>query len=236
MGDVPITVFLMPVIAVGVVLFLLWQRRNALAAAKTMHQDFLLGTLAPRLGLQLTSGDPSANLMLPPHNAVGTRIAPDKPYEWNVRMQGAPRGRPVDVLYFHRREVERGFAESKYTYYDDAYVGVQLRVAVPDFEVVSKSSTLGAIARRHPLPVQTFGDPGLDREFALATNDARVGPCVAPFLGRFDPNLRGYGVHLECSGGWLRFRADGKHVSGVMYFVTSIVPALEEIADRLEQP
>lgn len=236
MGDVPIIVFLAPVAALAFVGFMMWQRRGALASAHERYKGFVLGTLAQQLGLQLTSGDPSANLMLPEHNAVGTRIAPDKPYEWNVRMQGAPRGRPVDLLYFHRRELERGFAEAKYTYYDDAYVGVQLRAAVPDFEVVSKASTLGAISRRHPLPVQSFGDPTLDREFAIATSDARVAPAVAPFLTGFDPGLRGYGVHLECSGGWLRFRADAKHVSGVMYFVASIVPALEQIADRLEQP
>src|SRR5690606_24041949 len=116
----------------------------------------------------------------------------------------------------HRRERQSGVLEVKYTYYDDAYVGVQLRAQCPDLEVTSNRSSLGAIARRHPLPVQRFGDPVLDGEFTLSTQAPSVAAKIAPFLTRFDSGLRGYGVHLEVSGGWLRFRADGKHVSGVM--------------------
>lgn len=235
MEDFPIQVLLIPVIGIALVLVLKLRGRKQVAAAHETYAGFVLGTLAPNLGLQLTSGNPIHNLMVPPHNAEGTNISPNKPYEWNVRMQGAPRGRPVDVLYFHRRELQRDFAEAIYTYYDDAYIAVQLRVAIPDFEVVSKASSLGAIARKHPLPVQGFGNPALDGEFVLGTSDPRVGPTIAPFLTSFDGALRAYGVHLECSGGWLRFRADGQHVSGVMYFVAAIVPALEQIADHLER-
>ena len=229
-------VYLMPILAIALVVGMMVMQRMRLAQAGQTYSQFVLGTLAPRLGLSLVQGDPAANLMLPPHNTVGTRISDDQPYEWHVRMQGAPRGRPVEVLYFHRRERQSGFVEVKFTYYDDAYVGVQLRAPVPDFEVVSNKSSLGPISRRHPFPAQRFGDPVLDGEFTVASQDPAVAAKVAPFLQRFDPNLRAYGVHLEASGGWLRFRADGKHVSGVMYFVEQMVPQLEQIAERLEQP
>ncbi|UJR87314.1 MULTISPECIES: hypothetical protein [Sandaracinus] len=228
--------YLIPLVAlVAVVAFMVLQRQRLAQAGQT-YAPFELSKLAPRLGLQIVNGDPGANIMLAPHNTVGTRISDDKPYEWNVRLQGSPRGRPVDFLYYHRRERQTGLVEIKYTYYDDAFIAVQLRPGAPEFELVSNQSSLGAISRRHPWPVQRSGDPNVGREFTIAANDPSVGAKLAPFLSRFDPALRAYGIHLESHGGWLRFRADGKHTSGNFYFIEQIVPALEQIADRLEQP
>jgi len=224
--------YLVIVLVVSVGFFL--YRKKQLAAAQETYARFQIGPLAQSLGLRVVHGDPTANLMLAPHNTQGTRIADDQPYEWHVRLQGEPRGRPVEVLYFHRRERKTGVVEVTFTYYDEAYVAVALRGAVPDFEVVSKKSSLGAIDRKQALPPRPFGDPELDQEFTLATNDPNVGRKLRRGLLAFDPGLRGYGVHLDCREGCLRFRAGRNHVSGVMYFVDSIIPTLEGMAAELE--
>lgn len=234
MGELSIASYLVPVLGLGAAAAALLYNRARLAQAKDRYASFTLGVLAPRLGLSLVSGDPSANLMLPPHNAEGTRVRDDKPYEWDVRMQGAPRGRGVDVRYFHRRERETGLLEVRFKYFDDAFVAVEIRGDVPRFEVVSKQSSLGPIARRMPLPVASFGDPALDTELTLATSHPEVAATIAPVVARFDPALRGYGIHLEACDGWLRMRADAQHASGVLYFVEHIVPLLEELAAALD--
>lgn len=227
-----IGVFLGPVVALVAVVVVVVSRKQALGAAQANYAHFALGPLSQRLGLTLVSGDPAANLMLPPHNTHGTDVLSDGPYLWNVVLQGAPRGRPVDVVYFHERTAVRELGKVRYTYRDLGYVGVQLARPVPDFEVVSRRSSLGALSRKLPLPEQNFGPAG--GEFQFATNVPAMGPLVASHVARFEAPLRAYGVHLVCAEGQLRFYADRNHVSGVLYFVESIIPVLEQLAAGLE--
>lgn len=235
MGELPLVPFLVPVLGLGAAVIALLYNRARVAQARDLYAAFTLRELASRLGLEIASGDPGANLLLPPHLAEGTRVRDDRPYEWNVRLLGAPRGRGIDIVSFHRRERATGLFEVSYRTFDETYVAVEIRGDVPRFEIVSNQSSLGPIARRLPLPAAPLGDPALDAELSSSAEKPGVAALIAPTLRRFDPALRAYGIHLEAGGGWLRMRADARHASGVLHHVEHIVPLLEELAERLDE-
>jgi hypothetical protein len=116
------------------------------------------------------------------------------------------------------------------------HIGVELRFPLPELEIISQRSSLGMMRRELTLPaVRCASDPALDRELVFASHHPNLLAAIAPMLSTLDPALRGYGVHLVCSRGWLRFVCDRAHVSGTMYFVDALVPFLEQMADRLEE-
>jgi hypothetical protein len=79
--------------------------RTAGAAAAAQWQAYAVAALSSRLGLRIVSGSPQDNLMVPPPELSGG-LRPGQKYERTIRLEGAPRGRNVEILDHHRRELE----------------------------------------------------------------------------------------------------------------------------------
>lgn len=216
--------------------WMLLRFRTSGAAAAAQWSAYTVGALASRLGLRVVSGALEDNLMVPPTQLFGGLRDGEK-YERTIRLEGAPRGRTVEILDHHRRELERLGLLSRtleQRTWHQMHIGVQLRWEMPELEIISQRSSLGMMQRELVVPLVRASDPALDREFVFASREPRLLAAIAPMLSTLDPALRGYGVHLVCSRGWLRLVCDRNHVSGTMYFVDALVPFLEQMADRLE--
>lgn len=206
------------------------------ASTPTGHAQYTAGAIAERLRLEITSGEASDDLMMLPARLV---VVPARGAreERSVRLQGAPRGRLIEVLDHLRKENEpESWLGGTFTLrtWERMHVGAQLRIVVPELEIASRRSTLQPIERQLALPPTSSGEPALDGEFVFATTDARAAIAAAPILSQLDPALRAFGIHLVCADGWLRFVFDRGRFGGSLYFAEQLVWALEHVADRIE--
>ncbi len=207
-------------------------RRASMQAALGQYAGFVLSELAPRLGLRIVVGDPEANLLLPPQ-AMNREEYVDGRFEWHVRLDGAPRGRPVIVEHHEVREVDQRFTETRYCYRTHIHMSALTRYT-GRAEITSRKATHGAPTRSLPLPLATFGDPLLDEELVLAAEDPRVGPTLRELIHEIDPGLRMHGLHLVIDEGVVSVRATRQNAMSVLYFAESSLPILESIAETLE--
>ena len=225
--------FAAPAVALVAVLAFYFVRKSSVKASLTQYEPFVLATLAPRLGLRIVAGDPTANLLLPPQN-MGNVKYQDNRFEWNVRLEGAPRGRSVVVEHYELREVEAGFAETRWRHTTRIHMSAETRWS-GQIEITSKRGSLGAPTRSLPLPISSFGDSMLDAELVLGAADASVGPKIREHVHAIDSSLRAYGLHLVVDQAMVSVRATQRSAMGVLYFVESTLPILEDIATALER-
>ena len=64
MDQIPIQVFLVPVIGLAAVAYMFWARKRTGQAHDQQFAGYRAGELAERLGLQLVAGDPNFNLFI----------------------------------------------------------------------------------------------------------------------------------------------------------------------------
>jgi hypothetical protein len=194
MDGVPVTVYLVPVIGLGMGLFWLLLGRRLMTGADSRYRDYRVAELAQRLGLQIVEGDPSLNMMQA-HTKHNMRTAKDKARgflrsskETKVVLEGAPYGRPTRFLFHRYTEVAERVVVQVSSGSFDCRLSLQLPVELPPFEIVGRSGFadryMGIRAKPEwGLPTQSFGDRELDAKLVLSSQDPRIGSYLAPVVG-----------------------------------------------------
>ena len=190
-GDVPYTVFAVPVvIVVAFALAMLWRRRML----NRIQRDFgelLLGDLARRLRLNIVEGDPDLNLatihlthdwtQYTPTGSRYRRLAGDGTKLTRVRLLGEPYGHPTEFVYHERTDAEQSVSSTTLRTWFECRLSVGVPVAFPPFEIVLAKPARHLEAEPElPLPPVPFGDPGLDATLRLCSSEPAVGPVLAP--------------------------------------------------------
>jgi hypothetical protein len=205
--QIPIQVFLVPVIGLAAVAYTLWSRKRTGQAHDQQFAGYRAGQLAERLGLQLVAGDPNFNLFINYANVDVQRGPSDgKPVHVEVRMQGAPQGVPIELVYLYRVERSSDFTTVTWRTWFDCHMSARAARPFPPFELLSRNAPLGPIAQTMPLAPQSTGNPSADATYLVTTAE----PGVAQLLGQVADGLAPFansGVHLV---------GDGQNVSFVM--------------------
>jgi len=205
MGDgVPVSVFLLPAIGLGIGAFFLLFGRRLMTGHDQRYHDLRMGELAQRLGLRIVEGDPALNMMQA-HTKHNMRMAKDKAgfmrssKETKVVLEGAPYGRPTRFLFHRYTAVAERVVVQVVSGSFDCRLSLQVPADLPPFEIVSRSGLgrryMGIKAKAEwGLAPQSFGDADLDAKLALSSPDPRIGP----FLAEVVRSLAGHRyVHIQ---------------------------------------
>ena len=205
MGDgVPVSVFLLPAIGLGIGAFFLLFGRRLMTGHDQRYHDLRMGELAQRLGLRIVEGDPALNMMQA-HTKHNMRMAKDKAgfmrssKETKVVLEGAPYGRPTRFLFHRYTAVAERVVVQMVSGSFDCRLSLQVPADLPPFEIVSRSGLgrryMGIKAKAEwGLAPQSFGDADLDAKLALSSPDPRIGP----FLAEVVRSLAGHRyVHIQ---------------------------------------
>jgi hypothetical protein len=194
MGDgVPVSVFLLPAIGLGIGAFFLLFGRRLMTGHDQRYHDLRVGELAQRLGLRIVEGDPALNMMQA-HTKHNMRMAKDKAgfmrssKETKVVLEGAPYGRPTRFLFHRYTAVAERVVVQVVSGSFDCRLSLQVPADLPPFEIVSRSGLgrryMGIKAKAEwGLAPQSFGDADLDAKLALSSPDPRIGLHLAPVVG-----------------------------------------------------
>src|SRR5262245_15516200 len=194
MGEgVPVTVFLLPAIGLGIGAFFLIFGRRLMTGHDQHYRDLRVAELAQRLGLRIVEGDPALNMMQA-HTKHNMRMAKDKAgflrssKETKVVLEGAPYGRPTRFLFHRYTAVAERVVVQVVSGSFDCRLSLQVPADLPPFEIVSRSGLgrryMGIKAKAEwGLSPQSFGDAGLDAKLALSGPDPRIGPFLAEVVG-----------------------------------------------------
>jgi len=193
MGAVPIYVFFVPVVGVALGLFWAVAGRRMMARSERQYSEYRAADVAQRMGLRIVEGDPALNLMMaqtqhtmaqarrPAGGAVG-RMLGDKDKATRVRLEGAPYGRPTQLVFDSYTKHQERIVASVTSWSFEYRLSLQLPVEVPSFEIVlRKAGAHGVKAKAEwRLPKQSFGSPDLDAKLTLRCEDPQIGPHLAP--------------------------------------------------------
>lgn len=251
MSGVPVFVFLVPVLGLGMGLFWLVAGKRMMAGSDRKYGEYRAGDLAQRMGLQIVEGDPSLNLMMAQtkHNMAMAkrptggrvdRMLGDSDKETRVRLEGAPYGRPTQLVFDsytkHQDRLVVGITISSFEY----RLSLQLPVELPPFEIVlakggARSGAYGLKAKPEwKLPKQSFGSPDLDAKLTLLCDDPRLGPHLAPVVGGLTSHKY---LHIQGNGRILSSIADDENAT--LYVTLDIDQTqivLEHMANALAGP
>jgi hypothetical protein len=228
MDQVPIIVYAMPIIALGLVFFMRMRMKSTLAKGEAENAASRAGEMAKRIGLSVVEGDPNLNLMY-----AHTQIIAGQLEEAKVRLAGNPSGRNGEVTYYERRETKTGMTSTTVTTYFDGRVAVEVRAPFPEFELVLRSppSWVGTPKLKISASAHPFGDPALDQRYVLRTVDARIGPVIAPALANLASHQY---VHIYGQGNQLVFAFSVETLT-CMSLADQIYFTLDQMAIAIEQ-
>jgi len=207
MGDVPVIVFLVPVIGLALVAYMVFARKRAVAGYDQQFAAYRAAALAERLRLRLVEGDPTFNFFITQANVDVERGPRDgQPLHVQVRMEGAPDGVELSLTYLYRIEQETGLTTVRWRVWFDCRMTAQARQPFPPFEVASRTAPAGPIVRTEALAPRPTGSAAADATYLVATAEPRMAEVLGTLLPAFD-TFANSGVHLV---------GDGKSVSFVM--------------------
>jgi hypothetical protein len=242
MGQVPVVVFVVPV--VGLILVVLVPRfgKRMMASTDERYAEYRLASLAKRMGLQIVEGDPAINVMQAhvTHNMAGSHAARGlagwikNEKETRIRLEGAPYGRPTQFRFF-ARTVGTDVAVARFVSKElDCRLSLRVGARLPPFEIVLRHPGYGLKTRPElGLPPQSFGDPDLDRRFILGGVDPRLGPALAPVVA----GLAGHGyVHIQGQGDVITSRATEPAMMSTILALVETQLALEHMANVFTGP
>jgi hypothetical protein len=236
MDQVPIQVFLFPVLGIAALLFVVVRRKKQLKVYDQQYSNYRAGELAQRLGLALVQGDPLFNLFIRQANVDLQRGPADKrPIHIEVRAHGTPHGVPLEFLYLYRVEQETGFSTVTWRVWFECRLSAQARQPFPPFEVLSRNTPQGPIAQTRSLAPLPSGNPEVDRDYVVATQE----PAMAALLGQVLPlfsAFRGSGVHLVGDGRSVSFsmKQDGAPlIASTLYYAETLGKELSDLARRV---
>lgn len=236
MGQIPIQVFLFPIIGAAAVVYMLWARKRAALSQDQQFSNYRAGELAQRLGLQLVEGDPNFNLFIR-HANVDVRSGPKdkRPIHIQIRMHGAPHGVPLELVYLYRVEQETSFSTITWRTWFDCRMTARAARAFPPFEVISRNAPLGPIAQVQALPPATTRNPAVDATYLVATSEPGVAELLGQVMAGFS-TFENSGVHLVGDGQQVAFvmkQDKAPLLASALYFAEAMSQALSDLARRV---
>lgn len=232
----PFYVLIFPAVAVGYMFYMRSRQKQQTAQFDQQYSNYRAGELATRLGLQLVKGDPNFNFMVTHANAAVARGATDKEaVHIDIELSGQPFGAPLSLIYLNRQERETGFSSTTYKTWFDCRMSVTTKQAFPPFEVTSRKTAIGAIVKQQTLPEVATGNPAVDAEFSVTTQE----PALAQLLGQVLPEfvaLGSAGVHLVGDGQRVSFimnQTTAPIVASALYHAEVMSHGLSNLARRL---
>lgn len=190
----------------------LWRQRmmGALGKAEEKDAHARVGNVAQRMGLTVVAGDPSFNFYhtgrwqdLGQAMSRNVLSKPSRP-DIEVRMQGTPGGRRVEVVYVDRVRVADHLLEREVSRWLDLRLVVEVKAPFPEFEVVTRNPQAHiAPIPQLAVPPVSFGDPMLDQQLVLKTNDPRIAAPIAEGMRILSSN---WYVHVIGQNGTLTYR------------------------------
>jgi hypothetical protein len=207
MDSIPIQVILIPLLGIVIVVYFMMMRKRTIANNDQQYPNYRASELARRLGLTLVSGDPNFNLFIIHTNSQVLSGPTDKTaIDVNVKMQGCPKGVNLELIYLYHVTQETGYDVIKRHITFDCRMVAYGRQSFPPFEVVSRTSSMGAIQQTMPIAPIATGNPAVDAAYLVATAEPRLAQLLGTHLPQFGQFLEN-GVHLV---------GDGQSISFVM--------------------
>jgi len=232
----PFYVLIFPALAVGYMFFMRSRQKQKTAEFDQQYANYRAGELAQRLGLQLIKGDPAFNFMVTHANEAIARGATDKQaVHIDIELSGTPFGAPLSLVYLNRQERETGVAQTTYKTWFDCRMIATAKQPFPPFEVTSRRPPMGAIVKQQAFPEMKTGNPAVDAEFQVTTQE----PGLAQLLGQVLPEfvaLSSAGVHLVGDGQRVSFvmsQTAAPLVASALYHAEVMSHALSSLARRL---
>ncbi len=169
---------------------MLRRNKQMIAAGDTQYAKFRLDQVAPRMQLAIVEGGPDFNLMMAhahhgqkqydPKGGVLGQLAGDGMKESRAILRGTPNGRPTELFYYSRTDIDRTLLGRTQTQRFECRLSMQVGRPFAPFEIVLRQPAAGMDSpATMNLPPASFGDPLLDSKLALFAADPRVGPAIA---------------------------------------------------------
>jgi hypothetical protein len=242
MGEVPVIVFVTPVIGLLLVVLVPRFGKRMMSSTDERYAEYRLASLAQRMGLQIVEGDPETNViqahvthnMARSHTSRGLAGLVKNEKETRIRLEGAPYGRPT-LFRFFARTVGANVAVARLVSKElDCRLSLRVGAPLPPFEILLRHPGYGLKTRPElGLPAQSFGDPDLDRRFVLTGADPRLGPALAPVVA----GLTGHGyVHIQGQGDVIASRATEPAMMSAILALVETQLALEHMANVFTGP
>ncbi len=232
-SQIPIGLFLAPVLALVAVAWVLYGRFVAPKRMDQQYSQYRAGALAQRLGLSLVAGDPEFNFFIRQASEDVMRGPKDgRPIHIEVRMEGAPGGQPAQLLYLYRVEQETGFTSVRWKTWFDCRFSVRARQPFPPFEVITRNAPAGPIVQQQALPAQSSGDPQIDSKFAIHTHEPAMARVLAQQLPAF-ATFDNAGVHLVGDGQTVAYvmkQDKAPLLPNVLYFPEQLTSTVAAVA------
>jgi hypothetical protein len=190
MQGIPWIVYLVAPLVLGL---MLWQRRK-LSTAIAANTDKSFGAVAQRLGLAITEGDPSLNLLY--------FQQPARDFQRTLSAQGQPYGRPARFTLIDGQKTSNYLVARKITTSYGCFLEVETQARLPAFELSLREPNQYLVpnlefAERKDLSAASCGDAELDRLFVIRAADPRVAPALIPALKVLSTQLA---VHMAGEG------------------------------------
>jgi hypothetical protein len=199
------------------------------------NAGYRAGALAERLGLTLVKGDPAYNLFIPLANAgVAAGAKDDKPVHVEILMQGEQDGVPLELRYYLHKERKTDYIENVIHWKTAFECSMRARAkqAFPEFEVTSRTTSTGPIARTTTCPVTPTGVASVDGAYLVATAEPAMAKLLADHMGAFAEFHVG-GVHLVGDGNAVSFQMQHDRAVQIgygLYYPESMAKGLVAIA------
>lgn len=230
---------------VMVVLFggmFLYQKRIRLQSAATYAQ-YGLGDVARGIGLSVVEGDPGLNLMLV-HTAHSDakmtaqgntlqKLAGDSAKETRALARGHVWGRPYELVYHQRSELEVGLAVKTMKLYFDFSLACVSSVEVVPFEIVLRTPQQAYMQPKiqTSLPPQPTGNAGIDSLLLVKCSDPRFAAAVVPAL---IPLMTLPWIHIVGGGNEIRVVTTQYTHSCLLMNLATYQQSLEQLACIVE--
>ena len=234
--DYPFYVLIFPALAVGYMFYMRSRHKQQTVQFDQQYSNYRAGELATRLGLQLIKGDPSFNFMVTHANAAVARGATDsQAVHIDIELRGEPFGAPLSLIYLHRQERDTGLTTTTYKTWFDCRMVVMVKQPFPPFEVTSRTTPTGTIVKQQTLPELPTGNPAVDAEYSVTTQE----PALAQLLGQILPEFVAFGsagVHLVGDGQRVSFimnQTTTPLVASALYHAEVMSHGLSNLARRL---
>lgn len=228
------------VVVVAVMVFMRSRQGATLTAMDQQYAHARAGALAQRMGLALTAGEPEFNFYMNPRRREGgqalygnaiSNVGKTLQPEYTVRIEGAPNGRRVELLYHDKMNLESGVLEKTLHTWLDARLTVAVGAPFPAFEVHTRNAKPNVeLTPETTLAPQSFGDPAVDGLLVLKSGDARMGPALAPALKQLYQTDY---VHILGRDGVLTFRYSNATTMS-MGDADKLLPTLDAAARAIE--
>jgi len=242
--------YLAPVIMIVAFAYTMYFRRKQQALFDEKYAHYKLSDLAQLLGLRVTSGDPSMNMMnvhsvhiqqkaqQVPGKGLGQLLNSETTKATEGSAEGERWGRRYRFAYEHRTDVQvqthllTNTKESTTTEYFGMSLSAELQQPSQEFEVHVTTWPQYCEPRiQTSLPRQSSGVPAIDGVLTIKCADPRLAQALAPALA---PLMTNQGLHLVCDGRSVRAISTRFTYPMLLTHLEDTQRGLEQIACILE--